>query len=176
MHGTIFQRLPVGPAPVATAARGLFDVAGAGEDFVVVRVRIDFDASEAGECAGVEHVAGVFMLFGFAKRVEFAGVAGADENDVAGAGVNVGQAEALLRINVRDVGIVAIFLNAEDVSAIAADGEQAVGLRGEGVNNVVFAGPYFARAPGLRRARRFQCLRARKCWRSLPAESQAARW
>ena len=56
-----------------------------------------------------------------------------------------GEAQALLRFDVGDVGVVAVLLNAEDVSAIAADGEQAVGLRGECVDDVVFAGPDFAR-------------------------------
>ena len=54
------------------------------------------------------------------------------------------EAEALLRSYVRDVGVVAVLLNAEDVTAIAADGKQTTGLRREGVDDVIFAGPDFA--------------------------------
>ena len=143
MDGAVLERLPIGPTPVAATPLRLLDVAGAGEDFVVLRVGIDFDAAEAGECAGVEDVAGVFVGFGFAECVELAGVAGADEDSCCRDAL--GEAEALLRFDVSDVGVVAVLLNAEDVTAIAADGEQTVGLRGEGVDDVVFAGPDFAR-------------------------------
>ena len=56
-----------------------------------------------------------------------------------------GQAEALLGFEVGDVGVAAVVLDAEDAAAIAGEGEQAIGARGEGVDDLVFAGPELAR-------------------------------
>ena len=97
-------------------------------------------------CARIEHVAGVFVLVGLAEGVELAGVAGADEHVVAGGAVNCSEAQALLRLDVGDIGVVAILLDAEDVATIAADGEHSIGACGERVDDVVFAGPDLARS------------------------------
>ena len=101
-----------------------------------VRVRIsvaagaglDFDAAEAGECAGIEHIARIFMRCGRAQRDELAGVAGADQ-DVSGIRLN-GQAESLLRVEMADVGIAAVVCMRKmrprlPVSAIRPSGRSA---------------------------------------------------
>ena len=162
----IFQRLPVGPS-----AHRLLDVAGAGEDFVAGGARLDFDAAEASVGARIEYVAGVFVRLPGAERVELAGVAGADI-DVGSA--FEGEAEALLGLKVRDVGVGAVVLDAEYAAAIAGEGEQAVGAGGEGVDDFIFAGPDFARAPGFPAGRKFRCRPARRCSGWLPEESRAA--
>src|SRR6185437_9038439 len=122
------------------SAQGLVDIAGTGEDLVICGVGVDFDAAKAGEGAGIEDVAGIFMRFGFSEGIELAGIAGADEDRVTAI---FGEAESLLCFKVGNVGVVPVLLNAEDVSAIAAEGEYAIGLRCQGVDDVVFAGPDF---------------------------------
>src|SRR5580658_3416178 len=53
--------------------------------------------------------------------------------------------EALLRLEMSNVGKAAVFLNLEDAAAIAAQSEQPIRLGGERVDNLIFAGPDFAR-------------------------------
>ena len=59
-----------------------------------------------------------------AQAHQFAGVAGADE-EVVGIGFN-GQAEALLGIEMADVGIGTVMRDAEDVAAIASQRDQGL--------------------------------------------------
>ena len=145
-HGAVLERLPVAPAPVAAPAHGLLDVAGAGLQFVVGRAGFDLDAAKARQRAGIQHVACVLVLFGAAQEDQLAGIACSDENAAHALRVlDSGQGQPLLRLQVGDVGVAAVVGDAEDAAAIAGERQHAVGLRGQRVDDLVLAGPKFAR-------------------------------
>src|SRR6516165_2655371 len=145
LHDTIVQRLPVGPAPIAMTPYRLLNIAGTSEYLIVLRAGIDLDAAKACKCACIEHVARVFMRLRFAEGVELAGVAGADNDGVSPTAMSLGEAQTLLRFDVSDVCVIAVLLDTEDVSAIAADGKQAVRLSGQRIDDVVLARPDLSR-------------------------------
>ena len=143
-HRAVLERLPVGPA-----AHRLLDVAGAGENLVAAGAGLDFDAAEAGKRAGIQHVAGVFVRLRMRPGDTSLPVLPVPMRMSVGIGFD-GQAESLLRFEMADVGVGAVVGDAEDVAAIAGEREQAVGARGEGVDNVIFVGPELARRLVLR--------------------------
>ena len=132
-NGTVVEGLPIGPS-----ADRLLDVAGAGEDIEGSGAGFNFDAAKAGELAGIENIAGVFVGLRCAEEDHFAGVAGGDEEAIS---LRRGKAEALLGVEVGDVGEGAVVLNAEDAAAIAGESEESVRAGGEGVDDFIFPGP-----------------------------------
>ena len=160
--GAVFQGLPIGPA----IRDGLLDVAGAGEDFISWRNLARFRRGRSEQVRrrrGHRWRTRAFQLHQGqracrccrCRRGYFCRC-------------SIGQAEALLSIEVGDVGVDAVVLNAEDVTAIAGEGEQAVGTVRRERRRCRLCWTRVCAEPGLRRVRRFRFLRAGRCLRWRP--------
>ena len=106
------------------------------------------------------------MRFCRAKKVDLACVSRANER--TGRTLRGSETKTLLRLQMADVSVTAIVVDAEDVAAIAGDREKAVRAGRQCVDDIVFAGPQFAWRLSLEPVRRFRFLRARTRWRWLP--------
>ena len=134
-----------------------------------------FNAAKAGKRARIQNVAGVFVLFRCAQQNYLAGVARADEDSTHPfRALNGSEAQALLRLEMGNVGIAAVVLNAENAPAIAAQRQQAIGPGSQRVDDLILAGPELARRLALRSMRKFPSLRAPRRWCWPPAATLAA--
>ena len=93
------------------------------------------------------------MLFRCAQQNYLAGVAGADDDSAHPLRVlNSSEAQALLRLQVGNVGVGAIVTNAEDASAIPAQRQKAIGPGSQRIDNLILARPEFAWRMALRQS------------------------
>ena len=85
------------------------------------------------------------MLLRCAQQNYLAGIPGADEHSAHPfCALNGSEAQALLRLQVGNVGVAAVVMNAEDASAIPAQRQQAIGTGSQRIDNLILARPEFA--------------------------------